>query len=156
MLNGINAIDTRPFSPSAARFRRAISSISSSAGGLSRNLDDIKSAENESAQVSAFSDMARSFNSLISKARRASSRGNNLLTQGLAELAQSSASELRRIGITVRQDGSLRVDNGRMQTAAERGDIDRFVRENRQGNAFISGLSSMADMARRSPEAFFS
>jgi hypothetical protein len=110
----------------------------------------LEMARDEAAQVSAFRDMADSFNGLLQAARDAGRGG--ALERDLGMLARSFGSDLERVGITFGQDGFMRLDEGRMAAAAGNGDLERFA--TRGGTGFMSRLSRLAETAARNPVPF--
>jgi len=104
----------------------------------------------ELAKINAFRDMVNSFNGLMRAARDAG-RGS-ALERELNELTQSFGTELQRIGISLNQDGTMRIDEARMNQAAENGGLERFG--TRDGTSFISRLSRTAEGVSRNPAAF--
>jgi len=142
---------------SSVNFNSFVNNIRNNADSLRRSLGEIRtlqSADDETSLIRAFTDMANSFNNLVSRARDVTGQEISLLERSLIELAQSSSASLRRIGITLGLDGTMRLNRNRMQTAAERGDLDRFLKENRRHNSFMDQLTRAADVIGQSPESF--
>ena len=147
----------RPGPASGVNFNSFVNNIRNNADSLRRSLVEIRSfqsAEDDTSLIRAFNNMANAFNNLVSRARDVTGQEVSLLERGLIELAQSSSASLRRIGITLGLDGTMRLDRNRMQAAAERGDLDRFLTQNRRPNSLMDQLARAADAIGRSPESF--
>ncbi|MCL2227288.1 MAG: hypothetical protein FWB97_06640 [Oscillospiraceae bacterium] len=104
----------------------------------------------ELAQVNAFRNMVNSFNGLIRAAGDAGSGSH--LERELSGLAQSFSNSLNRVGISFNQDGTMRIDEARMNEAARSGELERFG--TRDGTSFMNRLSRTAQGVSRNPAAF--
>jgi hypothetical protein len=118
---------------------------------VSMSRDDIR-------QINAFRHMVNSFNDLMSSAREAAGSRGSQLERELSDLARSASASLNRVGISVNQDGFMRIDEDRMSAAAQRGELERFATRDRvgSGQGFMNRLTRTADRVSRNPEAFFS
>ena len=106
--------------------------------------------KDETAQINAFRNMVNSFNGMMQAARDAGS--GSRMERELGGVARSFSSGLERIGITLNQDGFMRIDETRMNAAAASGELERFG--TRDGVNFMSRLSRFAEGVVRNPVSF--
>ena len=106
--------------------------------------------KDEAAQTSAFRSMVNSFNSMMQAAKE-TGRGSNLERE-LSSHSRSFSSSLERIGITLNQDGFMRIDETRLSAAAASGELERFG--TRDGVNFMKRLSRFAESVGKNPIAF--
>ena len=135
----------RQFTRDADRVRGTVSNLQN----VSRNV--CKSNVDE--QIQAVRRVVNSFNDMLSSSREKGGRSVTRLEQELTNLVRDNPNELRRMGIVVNRNGSMRIDQGRLRTAAERGDISRIVNNSGSSN-FVNSLSATANAVSRNPSAF--
>jgi flagellar capping protein FliD len=128
--------------------------------GLSAELRETGTTEvtmsrNETRQINAFRHLVNSFNDLLANSRE-SLGSNSALERELSSVARSSSASLRRLGISVGNDGRMSIDERQMQKAAERGDLERFAERDRIGGntGFMNRLSRVSENASRNPNSF--
>jgi len=107
-------------------------------------------ARDESAQVAAMREFVASFNAMVEAG------GGGRLSRDLARLAGASSAALARVGITADRSGILRIDERRMNSAAESGVLDRFVFDggHRGTFGFINRVGRIAENVNRNPARF--
>jgi hypothetical protein len=117
---------------------------------------EITLGRDETRQINAFRHMVNSFNDLMNAARDASGSRGGALERELAGMARSASASLSRVGISINQDGLMRIDEDRMQAAFERGELERFAMRDRVGSnfGFMNQLTRTADRVARNPGAF--
>jgi len=119
---------------------------------------EISMGRDANREQNAFRHMVNSFNGMIDAAREVSGTRNSRLERDLAGIARSSAASLRRVGITMGENGRLTIDEDRMAAAAENGDLERFAGRSGgssgSGANFMDRLARTADRANRDPESF--
>lgn len=135
----------RQFTRDADRTRRSINDLRDA----SRNICE----SNVDEQVQAVRRVVNSFNNMLSSSKEKGGRNVTVLEQQLINLVRDNPDELRRMGITINRDGSMRMNNSNVRTAAERGDISRIV-NNTSSSSFVNSLSATANAVSRNPNAF--
>jgi len=100
-------------------------------------------------QQNAFRHMVNSFNDLVDSARNAG-RGSALANE-LGGIVRNFSSQLERIGISLNSEGRMQIDEARMASAAESGELEEFAR--RDGFNFMSRLGRTASNVSGNPAA---
>jgi len=134
------------------QFTREADRISGTINNLrevSRNLCE----SNVDEQIQAVRRVVNSFNDMLSAAKQKGGQNVTRLERELINLVRDNPNELRRMGITVNRDGSLRMNNTGVRAAAERGNISRIV-NNTSNPSFINSLSATANAVSRNPGTF--
>ena len=135
----------RQFTRDANRVRGTINNLRE----VNRNVSETNVAE----QVQAVRRVVNAFNDMLSSSKERGGRSVTRLEQELVNLVRDNPDELRRMGITINRDGSMRMNHSRTQAAAERGDISRIV-NNSNSSGFINSLSATATAVSRNPNTF--
>ena len=104
-------------------------------------------------QQNAFRSMVNAFNDLMEVAQDS---GGGRLGRELTGLARSFASSLNRVGITMNRDGFMQINEERMRTAAESGELERFAArsDNNSNSGFVNRFARTASNVSRNPGAF--
>ena len=126
--------------------------------GTLNNLRDVSRSiceSNVDEQVQAVRRVVNSFNDMLSSSQQKGGRSITRLEQEIVNLVRDNPDELRRMGITINRDGSMRMSHSRVRTAAERGDISRIV-NNTSSSSFVNSLSATALAVSRNPSVFLS
>jgi len=111
----------------------------------------IISGRDESIQFNTIRDMANLFNDLMAFGK--DNEHGDSLVQELSTIANESSSVLNRIGISLDQDGFMRVDEDKLRTAAASGALEQFSL--RDGTDFIDKLSKLLESIDKNPMVFF-
>ena len=95
--------------------------------------------------------MAGLFNDLMTFGKD-NEHGDSIARELLA-IAQESSSILNRIGISLDQDGFMRVDEDKLRAASSSGILEQFALKD--GTDFISKLSQLLESIDKNPHALF-
>ena len=99
--------------------------------------------------------LVNQFNAMIETASgNAADRTTRLLISNLGSAARSSRRALGEVGITIRSDGTLSINEAQLTAAAENGALERFFNGQQSGrgpNAFVSRVSRIADNVANNP-----
>ena len=123
--------------------------------GITARLTDtgttgITMGSDTTAQVNAFRNMVNSFNGLMRTAREFGRSSN--LERDLSSITQAFRTSLSRMGVTLNPNGTMSIDESRLQQAAEEGELQRFG--TRTGTNFFSRLTRTAESVSRNPATF--
>jgi len=144
---GIPDIILRQFTREADRVSGTLNNLRD----VSRNICE----SNVDEQVQAVRRVVNSFNDMLSSSKQKGGRSVTRLEQELVNLVRDNPDELRRMGITINRDGSMRMSHSGVRTAAERGDISRIV-NNTSSSSFVNALSATSIAISRNPSVFLS
>lgn len=101
----------------------------------------------EEAAVSSAKKLVENFNSLLTNAA-----GGSRLSRELSSVSRSYASSLSKIGIDVAKDGSLSVNQDKLNAAAKDGKLQDFFKQDMgKTYGFSNNLSRVAGNVERSP-----
>jgi len=105
----------------------------------------------ETSQIDSFRNMVGALNDFMAAARGAGGR----LERDVMGLVQANSASLSRLGVTL-SGGNLRIDEQRLQRAAEQGALDSFVNRDRPGLnfGFLNRLDHTAARVSRNPGSF--
>ena len=92
---------------------------------------EITFQRNTDAQVEAVTNLVNTINDAMRNTRAADGRGSERFIRDLAGMNQTFSNSLSRVGIDVQLNGQLRIDEARLERAAESGELGRLF-ENRQ------------------------
>jgi len=143
--SGIPDMILRQFKREADRLNGTLNNLQT----VSRNAPERSTDE----QIKAVRRVVNSFNDMLSSAKEKGGRSVTRLEQELVNLVRDNPDELKRMGISVNRDGSIRMNHAKVRSAIEKGDINRIVNSsNRSG--FVSSLSATASAVSRNPGVF--
>lgn len=127
------------------------------AGSLRSALNDLRSVAGDASAINEQKDalrrMVNTYNDMLSASAQVGGQGINRLEQELVGVVRDFRSQLGRAGITMDRDGFMRINEGRLRSAVERGEIGRIVNDS-GGRSFVNSLSRMADAISREPDGF--
>lgn len=113
------------------------------------NLDKINSAR----------ELVNAFNGIANSAYSSNDSGAEKLGSRLQSIANTYSSALGRIGVTMNSKGYLEIDEDKMNTAAENGQLDKFFEANSKNGlsyGFVNKLENIASQAYDDPTKFLS
>ena len=102
-------------------------------------------------QFNTIRDMAELFNDLMAFGKDSEHR--DYIVQELSAIAQESSSILSRIGISLDQDGFMRVDEDKLRDASSNGMLEQFALKD--GTDFITSLARLLENIDKNPMVFF-
>jgi len=105
----------------------------------------------DNVQANTIRDMAGLFNDLMSFGK--DNEHGDSIAQELLAIAQESSSVLNRIGISLDQDGFMRVDEDKLRAVSSSGMLEQFTLKD--GTDFISKLSQLLESIDKNPLALF-
>ena len=111
----------------------------------------ITMGRDDNVQFNTIRDMAGLFNDLIAFGK--DSEHGDYIVQELSAIAQESSSILSRIGISLDQDGFMRIDEDKLRAASSNGMLEQFALKD--GTDFITSLARLLENIDKNPMAFF-
>ncbi|MBR1737873.1 MAG: hypothetical protein IJ736_12820 [Firmicutes bacterium] len=100
--------------------------------------------------INAVRSLVNNYNALMDTAKNFKDSGASKLENQLKGAADTYATALSRIGITTNENGYLQIDADKMKSAADSGELQKFLESNSEDNAnygFINRLGSIAEKA---------
>ncbi|MCL2014985.1 MAG: hypothetical protein FWG68_01910 [Defluviitaleaceae bacterium] len=99
-------------------------------------------------------EIVQRFNLLLNAAlENSADRNTRMLANDLQRAARFARRDFERIGITMRNDGTLAINENALNTAIQNGNLERFFtgNNNRGPNAFVSRLQRISSNVIRNP-----
>lgn len=107
--------------------------------------------------INAAREFVNSFNALYDKARGYEDSGASKLQNRLTSLTSAYSKSLSRIGIGTDENGYLKIDEEKMQKAAENGDLEKFfTKDAGQNYGFVNRIDILANQVNSDPSKFLS
>lgn len=106
--------------------------------------------------INDVTDMVKNYNKLLEAAENnKSDRRTNALHTQLVNTAKSYSGALSDIGINVDADGYMSVNEKKLQTASENGNLEKFMTESKGKNyGFAARMQNIADRVDKNPASF--
>lgn len=120
---------------------------------------NISFEKNDTNAVNATRKLVNNFNELMDTAENYNDKGAKKLLNQLKSVLSTYSKGLEKIGITKNKDGYLQIDEDKMKSAAEKGELSKFFGADKKGTenyGFAYRLNSIAKTANNDPTNYLS
>lgn len=125
--------------------------------GKTSKTANISYSKNSLEAINSAREMVNNINGLLNAAKESKDKSSEKLESLISSTIKTYASGLADIGITTGENGYLKIDETKMKTAAESGELEKFFTSDAGKNyGFANRMSRIADQTKNEPTRFLS